>query len=159
MRYVLSTSAILALLLVSGCARDISSDVYSESSVGEVNSTYVGLVMSARQVVVKGSEKLSNNGLGGFMGGVTGGVLGNTIGNGRGRIVTTTAGALAGMAAGALIEDKLSRNTAIEYVVKLEETGRLYTIVQGRDTLYRAGQRVYLSVSNSGRSRIISLAQ
>ena len=151
-------ACITCLLGICGCERDISGNGYSESSVGEVSSTYVGVIVNMRQVTIKGHEKLSDNAIGGVIGGVAGGALGNTIGRGTGRTLATTTGALAGMTAGAMLEDRLSRSTGIEYIVKVADTGGLYTVVQGKDTIYSVGQKVYLSVSASGRSRIISAA-
>ncbi len=107
------------VILLSACARDLSSNTYTDSST--VGLVVEGVVVSERTVKVKGSDKLQNNGAGIVAGGVGGAVVGNTIGNGRGSAVTAVGGALAGAAVGALIQDQLSESEAIEYIVKVRK--------------------------------------
>lgn len=154
---VLSSVLLVALLVLSACARNISPDVYKASHVGEASNTYAGVIVNARQVLVEEEEYLEKNGLGVAGGGVLGGVLGNQIGGGSGRTIATVGGALAGATAGAYAEKELKKQSAIEYVVKLDN-GQLMTIVQGISPVYNTGQRVYVMKSYQGRSRIVSSA-
>lgn len=141
----------LGSLLLTSCAREISSDVYASSQVGEVSTTYAGVVKSVRQVLVQHGEQLEDNGLGLAGGGVVGGAVGNTVG--RGRFLPTAVGAIAGAVAGTLAEKKLKEQSALEYVVQLDN-GNLITVVQGQDQVFAVGQPVYVLVSSFGRSRI-----
>lgn len=140
-----------AALLLSSCARQIESDVYSSYQVGEVSVTYAGVVRSMREVCVENGEQLEDNGLGIAGGGVAGGVLGNALG--RGNLLPTAAGAIAGAVTGSLLEKKLKQQMAFEYVVELEN-GNLMTVVQGRDQIFGIGQPVYVMISPFGRSRL-----
>ncbi|MBN9343371.1 MAG: hypothetical protein BGO76_05565 [Caedibacter sp. 38-128] len=146
---VCSTAAML-----SGCAREISSNVYSDTHVGEASRTFRGIVVSVREVEVTNAEKLQENTAGIVAGGVGGGVVGHQFGKGRGNTAATAAGALLGAVAGAYAEKALSSQNAFEYIVELS-TGEMRTVVQGKDTKYAPGQRVLLIVGQEGRSRII----
>ena len=147
--------ALVATLLLSACARQISADVYKASHVGETSSTYEGVIVSARPVLVEDKEYLEQNTLGGAAGGVTGGVLGSQLGKGTGKSLATAVGAIGGAVGGAYAEKYLKSQEAIEYVVKLDN-GQLKTIVQGPTPPLQIGQRVYVMVSYEGRSRIVS---
>ncbi|MBN9412725.1 MAG: glycine zipper 2TM domain-containing protein [Candidatus Paracaedimonas acanthamoebae] len=146
---VCSTAAML-----SGCAREISSNVYSERHVGEASRTFRGIVVSVREVEVTNAEKLQENGTGIATGALAGGVVGHQFGAGGGNVAATAAGAILGAVAGAYAEKSLSSQNAFEYIVELSN-GEMRTVVQGKDTQYAPGQRILLIVGQSGRSRII----
>ena len=150
------TFAALGIILAglsSGCARQISSNVYSASSVGETSSTYPGVIIAARQVTVEDKEYLGDNALGIIGGGVGGGYIGSKFGKGEGNTLATVGGAIAGAAAGAFAEKALKTENAMEYVVALEN-GESKTVVQGVDPTMGVGQKVWLIVSFQGRSRV-----
>ena len=137
---------------LTSCAREISSDVYVANRVGEVSTTYSGIVRNVRQVCVDASESLGDNQTGIIGGAATGGLIGNAFG---GNLLPTAVGAVAGAVGGSMIEKKLKQQSALEYIVEIENGG-LMTIVQGNDNFFNIGQPVYVIVSQSGRSRIIS---
>jgi outer membrane lipoprotein SlyB len=143
----------VATVISSSCARQISSNVYSGAAVGETSTTYPGVIISARGVVVEDKEYLEQNGLGIIGGGVGGAYLGSKIGKGEGNTLATVGGALAGAAAGAFAEKALKSQNAMEYVVALEN-GESKTVVQGPEPTMGVGQKVWLMVSYQGRSRI-----
>lgn len=141
----------LGTMFFTSCAREISSDVYSASQVGEVSTTYAGFIKNVREVTVANGEQLEDNGLGIAGGGVAGGVIGNAVG--RGNFLPTAVGAVAGAVAGSFAEKKLKQQTAFEYIVELQN-GNLLTVVQGKNQVFSIGQPVYVLVSQGGRSRI-----
>jgi outer membrane lipoprotein SlyB len=155
MKHIVSLVVLSAAIvgLSSGCARQISSNVYSGSAVGESSSTYPGVIIGARQVTVEDSEYLEQNALGVVGGGVGGAVLGSQFGKGKGNTLATVGGALAGAAAGAFAEKALKSQNAMEYIVALEN-GESKTVVQGVDPTMAVGQKVWLIVSYEGRSRV-----
>lgn len=155
------TSCVLSVL-VGGCARQISPNVYSEASIGETSQTYRGVIVSMRDVMVEGKEKLDQNTTGMALGGVGGAVVGNQFGAGGGNLAATAAGAIAGAVAGSLIQKELEKQNAVEYTVQLQD-GSLKTLVQGPEPRYQVGQKVLLISYDSngsnyrrGRSRIIA---
>jgi outer membrane lipoprotein SlyB len=151
---VLIPAALAASLGLAACARQISPDVVSGRDAGVVMHTEIGWVESARVVQIQEDDQLQRNSAGILIGGSAGGLLGNQIGSGWGRILATGAGALIGATAGALTEQELKRQPAMEYVVR-NETGELYTIVQGTEPRLVPGQRVYLHESTHGRARLV----
>jgi outer membrane lipoprotein SlyB len=148
------TSAAVVALLLSGCAREISSDVYSDSHMGEASRTYRGVVASVRQVQVA-PEKLEQNVLGAGVGGLGGGLAASHIGKGKGNIAATAAGAIAGAVGGAYAEKMLKTQNALEYVVQLQN-GEMRTVVQGLNPAFSVGQPVMVIVAQNGRSRVIA---
>lgn len=147
--------AISATFLITGCARQISSNVYSGAAVGETSLTYPGVIISCRQVLVEDKEYLEQNGLGMVGGALGGGYLGSKVGKGEGNMLATAGGALAGAVAGTFIEKALKNQNAIEYIIALEN-GETKTVVQGLEPALAAGQKVWLMVSHQGRSRVVS---
>ncbi|MGN6670884.1 MAG: glycine zipper 2TM domain-containing protein [Candidatus Nucleicultricaceae bacterium] len=148
------TVAVSIAAFASGCAREISSQVYSEAHVGEASKTFFGRIINVRKVVVQGQEKLDQNATGMAMGAIAGGVAGTQLGGGRGRIATTAGGALLGAVAGAMIQKGLESQDALEYTVELHN-GELRSVVQGTDNPLAVGQNVLIMVSRDGRSRVV----
>jgi outer membrane lipoprotein SlyB len=142
------------LLLLTNCAKNISSNEYSETEVGAVKHTYRGAVISARNVKVNGADSLGDNQAGLIGGGLAGGILGSQPGKGRGSSVGLVLGAAAGALGGAFAEKGLKSQEGIEYSVELS-SGRIMTLVQGTDHALSVGQRVLVMVGSKGRSRIV----
>jgi outer membrane lipoprotein SlyB len=156
MKFSLRISSCVALtfaLLLSGCARDISSNTYKASHVGETSFTYQGVVANVREVQVEESEYFEG-GAGPAVGALAGGAAGYQFGGGRGQIATTAAGAILGGVAGTFAEKALKSQKGLEYVVRLEN-GQIMTIVQGIEPRLNSGQRVLVLISHGGRSRVI----
>lgn len=115
---LLITTLVMALSLgLTACAPNISPDVVSASDSNEVQTAVEGVIVSKRVVTVKGDSNM----VGTLAGAVIGAVAGSAVGGGNMRYVTGTAGAVAGGAAGNAIEDKLTTQQGIEYVVKLAQ--------------------------------------
>ncbi|MFN7710277.1 MAG: glycine zipper 2TM domain-containing protein [Holosporales bacterium] len=150
------TAAVCAVaILASGCARNISSNVYKASAVGETSRTFRGVIVAMRNVVVEDKEYLEDNVLGGVAGGVGGGLIGSQFGKGKGNVAATALGAVAGAVGGAFAEKALKSQDATEYTVELNN-GELRTVVQGPEPALSVGQSVLLMVSHQGRSRIVA---
>lgn len=160
---------IILATFISGCARDLSSNVYSSDST--LSLTLEGEVVSVRPIKVKESERLSDN-----AGGIAGGVLGSTVGQGGGTTAAIVGGAIAGAVVGTILQDKLGESKGYEYLIKVDTskiksnyyegstamrnvissavTSGLITVVQGTDIVLREGQKVYVIFSDK-RTRII----
>lgn len=127
MKKNLFVSALVVALSVglTACAPNISPDVVSASDSNEVQTAVEGVIVSKRNVTVKGDSNLLGTGIGA----VAGGIAGSTIGAGRGEMLATLGGAVLGGAAGNYAQDKLTTQQGIEYVVKLtQEEGPSTTI-------------------------------
>jgi len=150
--YFINILLIGSTISLTSCARQISSDIYASSNVGEVSTTYAGIIRNVRPVIVDGSEQLGDNATGLVGGGAAGSLVGNACGGG---LLSMAAGAAVGALGGAFVEKKLKQQSALEYIVQLED-GSLMTIVQGEENAFIIGQPVYVIVGQFGRSRIIS---
>jgi outer membrane lipoprotein SlyB len=148
-------SILLSLFVITSCAREISSEVYSANHVGEASTTYAGVIIHTRQVTVQEHERLEENGMGIVGGGVAGAIAGNQFGKGSGNTAATIGGALIGATAGAFAEKALKSQTGTEYVVQLDN-GQTMTVVQGPNPAFSVGQNVYVIVGQQGRSRVVA---
>ena len=147
--------ALVAAMSVTGCARQISPDVVSGPGVGSVAQTYPGVIESSRVVTVQEADRLQGNTTGMLLGGLIGGAGTRAIvgGDDYDDALMTGAGAIAGAGLGALAEQRLARQQALEYVVRTD-TGQRYTIVQGPPRL-SVGQRVFIQMPSRGRATIV----
>jgi outer membrane lipoprotein SlyB len=169
-------TAFLILSIVSGCARDLSSNVYTSDS--SLNLTLIGEIVAARPIIIKNHDELSDNTGGMVAGGVAGAALASVAGSGSSNMGAIIAGGvLAGVLVGALVESSLSKADGIEYVVQIDRstlndgyyegssimrnaissariTG-LITVVQGKDNLMSKGEKVYVILSPK-RARLIA---
>ncbi len=143
---------LLAMVLFIGCAQDISSDVYSTESFGEVAETYKGVVISTRAVTVRPNETSGGT----AVGAVSGGVIGSSVGKGSGSAAAAVGGALIGGFLGHHAQKKIYSQGGMEYVIELE-SGELKTVVQEVNSSINVGQKVLLMISKKGRSRIVSM--
>ena len=137
------------VLLVSGCSNDFSGDRYSSKNAGEVARTDHGTVVSLRKIEIKPDN---GPGAGALLGAAGGGLLGSAFGGGRGKLLTSAVGAVAGGVAGHAIQNRAQ--DGVEYVVKLD-TGSTITLAQGPSPAISVGQRVYVVNSTRERSRIV----
>ncbi|MDE3059732.1 MAG: hypothetical protein KGJ06_01825 [Pseudomonadota bacterium] len=112
-------SIILCATLLTACAKNMSSNVYTDSSTpGKVLE---GTIISARTVTVKAHDKLQDNTAGGLVGGAAGLGAGSQVGRGTGNIAADIGGAIIGAVAGAYIQDELNTQEGTEYLVKLDK--------------------------------------
>ena len=138
---------VTAVIILSGCASNISPHTYSVGTVGQVNRTISATVISVREVDVAGTT-----GLGGGVGAVSGGVIGSAAGGGdaRGNIIGAIAGAVVGGLAGSAIEGSATKQKGMEYVVETDN-GNLMTMVQGTDASFVVGQKVLVLYGSPSR--------
>ena len=152
----------ISTLALTGCARDMKSSTYVSSDT--VGTVVEGVVVSARPVTIKDTDKLQDNALGGIAGGVAGGAVGNTIGGGSGKTVATVGGAIAGAVIGSMIQQELGSSEGMEYVVKVSkenmasapantETNNV-TINQNK-----VGDKLKNSIQTNMKSELISVVQ
>lgn len=106
-----------ALVMTASCARKLSPNEYIDSSTSGM--VLEGVIVSARPVTVRGSDNLGDNGAGLLGGGLVGGIAGNQFGGGSGNTAATVGGVLVGAALGSVLQDQLSNDAGMEYIVKL----------------------------------------
>ncbi len=151
----------LALVLTS-CAKQIGGSTYvSSASTGIV---YEGMIISARPVTIKDSDKLGEKpGVGMLGGGVLGGIGGSNIGKGKGSSAAAVGGALAGAVVGAMIEDQLNTQQGMEYIVRLSEDSLSDSDNETHENVSVGGKTISQKIQGSTKmglkSRTISVVQ
>ncbi|MCM1513129.1 MAG: hypothetical protein NC112_08510 [Oxalobacter formigenes] len=144
---ILSLAA--ALLLVAGCAQNISSDTYSVSGAGKTGKVVPGVVVSARAVSVAGTSKTGQT-----VGAAAGAAAGSAIGGStRAHILGAIGGALVGGIAGGAAEKGITAQDGTEYIVETN-SGELVTLMQGPDPAFKKGDRVL--ILHGSKARIIA---
>lgn len=139
----LITAAVFSLC---GCETNISPTSYSVGSVGQVNRTISGIIISARPVDINGT-----NGVGSASGGALGAIAGSNIGSGgRAGAAGAIGGAIVGAIAGAAIEQSSTKQTGIEYVVQTENSN-LMTVVQGSAPAFMINEKVLVLYGSPAR--------
>lgn len=124
-RWAAMTVALLAVVILAGCAQRQSQNVYKYDEVGKASAVTFGTVVSSREVDITGK----NTGTGALVGAVAGAGAGSYVGSGSGSAWAAGAGLLAGALIGAAAEQAMADRTGVEYVVLLE-SGVVLTVVQ-----------------------------
>lgn len=150
----LSVAILVGSMALTGCARQISPDVHTGRTAGDTLRTYEATIQQARLVEIQETDTLEGNKTGQLLGGIAGGVAGARFGDGVGRALASLGGAIVGSFLGAVVEQEVKRQPAVEYIVRTD-TGELMTVVQGVEPRMLPGQRVYVQEGYSGRGRII----
>lgn len=150
----LSVAVLVGSMALAGCARQISPDVHTGRTAGDTLRTYEATIQQARLVEIQETDTLEGNKTGQLLGGIAGGVAGARFGDGVGRALASLGGAIVGTFLGAVVEQEIKRQPAIEYIVRTD-TGELVTVIQGVEPRMITGQRVYVQEGYSGRGRII----
>jgi outer membrane lipoprotein SlyB len=147
MRKLYSIPALLiAAAFLNGCANTTDPNTYSVGSVGQVNRSVAGNVISARPIRID-----ANTGAGGAVGGLAGAVAGSSVGGGtRANALGAIGGAVAGAVIGSAIEHSGSQRDGMEYVIATQN-GSLMTIAQGVEPLFAEGDKVIILYGSPSR--------
>jgi outer membrane lipoprotein SlyB len=142
-------AAIGAVVMFTGCSNnEYSGNSYNSRNAGEVSRAEQGVVISMREVDLKPEDTTAATALGA----VGGGVLGSMFGGGHAKIMTATAGAVAGGVAANQLASRPTKGN--EYTVRLDN-GSTIVLAQAKDPPISVGQQVRVVYSSKGRSRII----
>ena len=126
-------------LVVMGCANTTDPSTYSVGSVGQVNRSVPGTIVSARPVSIN-----SNTGTGGAVGGFAGAVAGSSVGGGvRANALGAIGGAVAGALVGSAIEKSGANQLGMEYVVSTAN-GTFLTVTQGPQPRFQENDKVII---------------
>lgn len=148
--------AITAMNFLTACAPKVGGNDYSIRGVGEVGQVFPGTITSVKPITIsaKPTEQQGQIGTGAVIGAGAGAVAGSLIGHGATPWITGTLGALAGGAAGHMIEKQATEQQGFVYEVKLDQGGSL-SVSQGVEPALAVGQRVKVITSAKDRSRVL----
>jgi outer membrane lipoprotein SlyB len=142
------TVFLLMVLVFSGCSLH-SGSTYERSEMGSPEYFKKGVILSVREVEIKGT----GSGVGAAAGATAGGLAGSTLG---GNTATRALGALGGAVVGGLVghatENLITGGTASEFIIQPDK-GEPYAIVQVNDQELKAGERVL--IMDSGKVRVV----
>lgn len=149
-RLMLIVLSVSFCMVLGACTSSMSSNTYSRSQAGKVQTVHEGEVVMVREVQIEGSK----SGLGAVAGGFMGYAIGKNVGGGSGRDLARTAGTIGGAMAGAAAEEAATRQTGLEITVKLDN-GEVISIVQGADVIFDEGDSVKVIRRPDGSARVI----
>ena len=139
---------ILVAFALVGCGIGETNTTYDRSSIGQMGELSLGTIVAMNTVQTAGT-----NGVGTLSGGIAGAAAGSMSGGNTAiNIIGGVGGAVLGGVLGAKTEEALTKDTAIEFIVRTE-AGKLIPIVQSNELGLRVGERVML-VTVSGTTRI-----
>ena len=140
--------SILLVCIFAGCSLH-SGSTYERGEMGAPSTFKMGVILSVRDVKIKGTE----SGAGAAAGAVAGGLAGSTLG---GSTATRALGGLGGAVIGGIVgnttENLITGGSASEFIVQ-PDAGEPYAIVQVNDEELKAGERVL--IIESGILRIV----
>ena len=125
-----------------------SGSTYDRGEMGQPQSFSKGIIISGRNVTVKGTE----SGVGAVSGAVMGGLGGSTVSDdGAISAIGAIGGAIVGGMVGAKAEELIMRGDASEFVIQ-PDVGEPFTLIQVNDEELKAGDRVL--IINSDKIRV-----
>ena len=140
---------VIALALV-GCGIGDTNTTYERTDIGQMGVVSMGQIIQMSPIKTAGT-----NGVGTLSGGIAGAAAGSMIGGNTAiNIIGGVGGAVLGGVLGAKAEEALTKDTAMEFIVR-KENGQLITVVQTNELGLRVGDQVLLSTV-SGTTRIRS---
>lgn len=146
-RFIILASSALGLAALSACSPYYTGTTYSGYEVGRAAAVDRGVIVSAREVEVRGP----NTGVGTVVGAGTGAVAGSYIGHGgRGSVLGAIGGLVVGGILGTAIEDAATRGYATEFVVQRQD-GAQFSVVQTNEERLQVGERVVVIYADQAR--------
>jgi outer membrane lipoprotein SlyB len=134
--------------IFTGCSLH-SGSTYERGEMGAPATFKKGVILSVRDVTIKGTE----SGAGAAAGAAAGGLAGSTLG---GSTATRALGGLGGAVIGGIVghttENVITGGDASEFIVQ-PDVGDPYAIVQVNDEELKAGERIL--IIESGKLRIV----
>jgi len=152
MKYLttITFSATLLLMLLAGCASNLSGTSYQRGEVGAMQRVEYATIVSLRPVKIEGTK----TGVGTAAGAVAGGVAASGVSGGKTGTVAAVIGAVLGGLAGSAMEEGMTRTDGVEFGLKMDD-GREISLVQAisPNEVYRVGDKVRV-IYNGGRARV-----
>lgn len=139
------------ILLLAACTSNLSSDYYDVENAGVAREVVYGHIMGARVVTVSGET-----GVGALAGAAAGGTAGSVIGGGsHSNILGAIGGAVVGGIIGKKAEERLSKQQAIEYTIRLMDKRTLSVVQSSDDQSLQVADCVRVVGPNSSRARVV----
>lgn len=142
-------ASLMILLALTACGVGETNTTYSRSNIGQTARVSFGTILSMRQVQIEGTS-----GVGTLGGAVAGGAAGSMMGgNTAVNVIGAVGGAIVGGVIGNATEQAVTKDTAFEFIIQ-KQNGQTISVVQTNEEHLRVGDRVLLSTSPDGTTRI-----
>ncbi len=139
----------ILILFQASCFPLHSGSTYDRGEMGEPQSFTKGVIISVRDVTIKGTE----SGVGVAAGAAAGGLAGSQIGDdSTTSLIGAIGGAVVGGLVGAKAEEVVMQDSAVEFLVQ-PDVGEPFAFVQVNEEELKAGERVL--IINSDKMRIV----
>ncbi len=148
MKAIVLNKLILPCLLIIispqiGCSLH-SGSTYDRDEMGQPQNFSKGVIISERNITVKGTE----SGVGAISGAVLGGLGGSSVSDdGPISAIGAIGGAIVGGIVGAKAEELIMKGEASEFIIQ-PDTGEPFTLIQVNDEKLKAGDRVLIISSD-----------
>ncbi len=140
----------LSLVGLTACGVGNTNTTYRSAQIGKRGSTSTGVIVSMEVVTVEGDAGSTVGTLAGAAGGA---IAGSAVGGGRGSALMAIGGGVLGGVAGRAIGKYIDKDTAYEFLVQLDKTGDIQSVVQSNELELQPGDKVIL-VEMDGVTRI-----
>ena len=152
MKRTIAIALMITMTTMTGCASNMTSRDYNESTAGKKMTVELGVVESVRALKINGKASP----LGGMAGGALGAIAGSNGGGGLGQLAVMVAVGVVGAAVGSVIDKKAHDADGIEITVKLEGSNTLQAVTQAQDDneIFSKGDNVRVISANDGASRV-----
>lgn len=137
-------SLIISLFLIGSCGLGNMDTTYQPNDIGQMGSVLSGVIVAMQAAQIQGEDTLGE-----IAGGVAGAAAGSMIGGDIAvNVIGGVGGALVGGALGGELEKEMTKDTAYQFFVKLDETGKVVSVIQTNELHLRIGDRVLLIDTN-----------
>ena len=138
----------ILILFQASCSLH-SGSTYDRGEMGQPQSFTKGVIISVRDLTIKGTE----SGVGVAAGAAAGGLAGSQIGDdSTTSLIGAIGGAVVGGLVGAKAEEVVMQDSAVEFLVQ-PDVGEPFAFVQVNEEELKAGERVL--IINSDKMRIV----
>lgn len=135
--------------LVAGCTFPSSKPMVSRNQVGHVQRLEYGTIQKMTPVTIGGH----GSPIGVMGGGLTGAAAGSGVGHGAGRDLARAGGAVVGAITGQAIEEVVTREEGLEFMIKLD-SGSIIMVTQASPPTFNVGDRVAVA-TGGGAARVM----
>jgi len=138
------------ITLLAACGGNLAGNSYNESQVGQAQMVRYGTIVQMRPVQIAGGTETGTL-AGAAVGGTAGSLIGGTT---QMNIIGAVGGAVLGGMAGHATEGQMTKQTGMQYFVRLNG-GRTISVIQSLDEPMQVGQRVMVLTGTNARDRVI----
>ena len=149
MTHAASPWPLTALFVLLSACSTTNPDVVGRAETQRLSNVVEAVVLSTRPVVIEGSQ----SGIGSTAGGLIGGLTGTSVGGHREAMAVAVLGAVVGGVMGNVVERGITRETALEILVQLNNGDRRAVVQANASETFAPGDAVHL-VSTAGKVRV-----